>query len=86
VLAYGKDHINLEVLLAVRTQEQVRKEEVSHVRTIPPLQVIWVYICLLQDRPWSQEEVSLAWKARVIDDKEPVLILLARDLRQQGKP
>ena len=53
MLAYGKDHINLEVLLAVRTQEQVRKEEVSHVRTIPPLKVIWVYICLLQDRPWS---------------------------------
>lgn len=30
-------------------------------------------------------EVSLAWKARVIDEKEPVLALLVRDLRQQGK-
>lgn len=28
----------------------------------------------------------MAWKARVIDEKEPILALLVRDLRQQGKP
>lgn len=39
---YGKEHINLVVLLLVRAQEQVRKEEISHVRSIPPLRVDWV--------------------------------------------
>lgn len=66
-------------------QEQVKKEENITCEEYSSSQSrLGMYLAVGQTLVLG--EVNLAWKARVIDEKEPVLALLARDLRQQGKP
>lgn len=72
------------MLHPVRTQEQVRKEENITCEEYSSSQSRSGMYLLAVGQTLVLGEVNLAWKARVIDEKEPVLALPARDLRQQG--